>query len=152
MARSDALSLRKSSKIIMASHIRTHLLLQLHPLEHSQAGWGSAGWQPPVDIYQLEDALLIQVEVPGLQIEDLQLHFQPGELLIEGRRARPTLPGPARALLVEMNYGPFRRAFALPANCDGDGIHATFEAGVLQIRVPLRKPAPPTNRRVEISS
>lgn len=121
----------------MASRIRTHLLLQaLHGMEHEAATWNVSVWHPRADVYELEGALLIQVEAPGLRVEDLRLDFEPGELLVEGRRERPQLPGPARASLVEMNYGPFRRRFTLPADVNGDGIRATYEAGVLQILVP----------------
>lgn len=118
----------------MASLIRTYLLF------HTLHGLETAGWQPRVDVYQVEDALLIQVEAPGLHLDDLNLHFEPGELLVEGRRAQPALPAPAHAMLVEMSYGPFRRRILLPPNCDGDGIKATYEAGILQISVPTRKP------------
>jgi HSP20 family protein len=121
----------------MASRIRTQLLLQtLHGLENEGATWGATAWQPRVDVYEMADAILILVEAPGLQLDDLKLHFEPGSLLVEGIRSRAALPSQARAALVEMNYGPFRRRFVLPPNADGDGIAASYEAGILQITVP----------------
>jgi HSP20 family protein len=121
----------------MASRIRTQLLLQtLHGLENEGATWGTTAWQPRVDVYEMVDAILILVEAPGLQLDDLKLNFEPGSLLVEGIRSRAELPSQARAALVEMNYGPFRRRFVLPPNADGDGIAASYEAGILQITVP----------------
>lgn len=121
----------------MASRIRTQLLLQaLHGLENEGATWGVTIWQPRVDVYEMADAIVILVEAPGLQLEDLKIHFEPGSLLVEGVRSRTVLPNEARAALVEMNYGPFRRRFVLPPNADGDGIVASYEAGILQISVP----------------
>jgi HSP20 family protein len=49
-----------------------------------------------------------------------------------------------------MNYGPFRRRFALPPNADGDGISATYDAGILQITVPRREKSAPQEINVQI--
>jgi HSP20 family protein len=137
----------------MASRIRTQLLLQtLHGLENEGATWGVTIWQPRVDVYEMANAILILVEAPGLQLEDLKLHFEPGSLLVEGIRSRATLPVEARAALVEMNYGPFRRRFALPPNADGDGIEATYNAGILQITVPRSDKHAPKEIRVQLGS
>ena len=135
----------------MASRIRTHLLLPaLHGLETDTSAWSTATWSPPVDVYEMADAILIQVEAPGLRLQNMRLHFEPGELTVEGQRDRPELPGPARAARVEMNYGQFRRRFALPPDADGDGIAASYDLGILQIRVPRRQQLAPAVRRIDI--
>ncbi len=120
----------------MATRIRTHLLLHTLPGLDSGSPWSASAWQPRVDVYEMAEKIMILVEAPGLQIPHLKLQFEPGELLVEGIRTQPQLPEAARAALVEMHYGPFRRRFALPANADGDGIAATYDAGILQITVP----------------
>ena len=100
-------------------------------------------WQPSVDIYEMSDALLIQVEAPGLQLDDLNLSLDGNNLVVEGNRVRPPLPSAARVALVEMTYGRFRRVLPLPADVDGDKIKATYDAGVLQIYIPrLTRPTP----------
>lgn len=125
----------------MASRIHTHLLLHgLHAVDNEGQSWVNSSWTPPVDVYELKDCILIQVEAPGLRLENLQIQYEPGELIVQGQREKPQLPGPARAALVEMNYGPFKRKFVLPHDADGEGIQATYDLGVLQIRVP-RRPA-----------
>ncbi|MBW3635409.1 MAG: Hsp20/alpha crystallin family protein [Armatimonadetes bacterium] len=126
----------------MATRIRTHLLLHtLHGLETPHSSWSVSAWQPRVDVYEMADAIVILVEAPGLETDNLKLHFEPGELIVEGFRTRPQLPDAARAALVEIHYGVFKRQFVLPANADGEGIAATYDAGILQITVP-RRPAP----------
>jgi HSP20 family protein len=135
----------------MASRLHTHLLLQaLNGLENEVSAWNVSAWQPRVDVYEMADAIVILVEAPGLKLDQLKLNFEPGELLVEGVRSRPQLPELARAALVEMNYGPFRRRFALPANADGDGIGASYEAGILQITVPRREKKAPQEINVKI--
>jgi HSP20 family protein len=134
----------------MASRIRTHLLLHtLHGLENENSSWNMAAWQPRVDVYEMTDSIVILVEAPGLQIEHLKLDFEPGELLVQGIRTRPPLPETARVALVEMQYGAFRRRFALPADADGDGISATYDAGILTVSVPRHEKKPKREIRVE---
>ncbi len=134
----------------MATRIRTHLLLHTLPGLDSTSPWNASAWQPRVDVYEMTAQIVILVEAPGLQTEHLKLQFEPGELLVEGIRTQPMLPDGARAALVEMHYGPFRRRFALPPNADGDGISATYDAGILQITVPRSEKNPA--RQIKIQS
>lgn len=134
----------------MASLIRTHLLLHTLPGLESHGGWGVAAWQPRVDVYEMNEVIVILVEAPGLQTDDLKLHFEPGALVVEGFRVRPQLPATARTALTEMNYGAFRRQFALPADANGDEISAAYDVGILQITVPRHAKAAPQMIRVEV--
>lgn len=119
---------------------RYHFLRVYQP---GEAGWHSEtpplGFVPRVDVYRDESRMLIQVEAPGVAESSLRLHFEPGQLIIEGRRERPPLPSSARCLCVEIDYGAFRREVALPPDADADGIQARYQAGVLIIAVPLRR-------------
>ncbi len=133
----------------MASRIRTHLILHALPGLDSASPWNASAWQPRVDVYEMTEQITILVEAPGLQIDNLTLQFEPGELLVAGIRTQPQLPESARAALVEMHYGPFRRRFALPANADGDGIEATYDAGILQITVPRSAKNPAREIKVQ---
>jgi len=133
----------------MASRIRTHLLLATSDfVPHGTLQ--TTAWQPAVDIYELEDQLLVLVEIPGLNRDDLELHFERGELRIEGVRLRPPLPAPMRAARVEMFYGTFSRRVPLPDDAQGDHIRATYADGVLQILIP-RRPVPSETKRIAIS-
>ena len=136
----------------MASRIRTHIIYNpLMGFAGTLTTFESPAWQPRVDIYELDDAIIVQVEAPGLQIEELKIGFEAGQLIVEGVRTHPPLPSPARAALVEMNYGPFRRALPLPDDIDGDGIRATYDAGVIQVHVPRRPPMRPKRIDIQIS-
>lgn len=134
----------------MSTRIRTHLVLGSMPVSDAVLSFDAPTWQPSVDIYEMADALLVQVEAPGLQLEDLNLSLDGGKLIVEGNRVRPPLPSPARAALIEMTYGKFRRVLPLPTDVDGDAIQATYDAGVLQIHIPrVPRPAP---KKLKISA
>ena len=128
----------------MSSRIRTHLVFGSLPvLSDAVLSFDAPTWQPSVDIYEMSDALLVQVEAPGLQLDDLNLSLDGDSLVVEGNRVRPPLPSAARVALVEMTYGRFRRVLPLPTDVDGEKIKATYDAGVLQIYIPrLKRPAP----------
>lgn len=135
----------------MASRIRTHVFISpISGFSGSLSSFESAIWQPRVDVYEMEDALLVQVEAPGMNIDDLQLHFEPGRLIVEGIRVRPVLPAIARAALVEMNQGPFRRVIQIPNDAQEEGIKANYESGILSVLVPRQPKNPP--RRVPIEN
>ncbi|MDF2439909.1 MAG: hypothetical protein JWN98_893 [Abditibacteriota bacterium] len=126
----------------------------LHIYQPGEPGWPAEsqalGFQPRVDMYRDAQQILVQVEAPGVDEESLRLHFEPGQLVIEGRRDRPQLPASACCLCVEIEYGAFRRAIALPADADADSIQARYQAGILIIAVPLRRATSPSPVRVNI--
>ena len=135
----------------MAKHT-THLLLQTLPGSTIELGiaWGAPRWQPRVDIYETQDTILIQIEAAGLNEQNLRLHYEPGQLVIEGWRERPALPCPTRCLQVEIDYGPFARSLPLPPDADGRSIEASYQAGMLLITVPRQKPVEPQSVRVNV--
>ena len=127
----------------MSTRIRTHLVFGSLPVSDAVLSFDAPTWQPRADVYIMADALLIQVEAPGLQLDDLKLTLEGDNLVVQGNRVRPPLPSAARVELVEMTYGRFRRVLPLPTDIDGDGIKTTYSAGVLQIHVPrVPRPAP----------
>jgi len=135
----------------MANHI-PHLLLQTSPTGDLEfgIGWSVTRWQPRTDVYETNKGLLIQVEAAGIDERDLRIQFEPGQLVIEGRRACPCFDEGAHCLQVEIDHGPFRRVLAIPAYADGNNITARYENGLLLITVPRRAPATPQNVRVAI--
>jgi HSP20 family protein len=136
----------------MAKQTVTHLMQVVRhgDLEIGVTWSAGALWQPRADVSQTADAVLIQVEAPGLDEDNLRLRFEAGRLVIEGRRERPVCDPPHQCLQVEIEYGPFRRVLPLPPDIDAEGIEAQYQAGMLSIRVPRKKPAPATPTRIAV--
>jgi HSP20 family protein len=107
------------------------------------------GYRPQVDVLRDDDppALTVQVELPGVDPDDVQLIASPRALLIAGERRRPKDGGHYQQL--EIDYGPFQRQITLSDDIDPDHATATYERGMLTIRLPLA-PRPVAQERVTI--
>ena len=108
------------------------------------------GYRPQVDVYRSEDppTLTVQVELPGVDPEDVQLIASPQALLIAGERRRPKDCGHYQQL--EIDYGPFQRSITLAEDIDPEAATATYERGILTIRLPVA-PRPAPRESVSIS-
>jgi HSP20 family protein len=113
-------------------------------------GRGSSTWVPAVDIHETSKELRLDVELPGIREEDVELEVENGMLSIRGQKSaqRKEEDEEGRYHLVERSYGTFLRSFQLPAGVDEKQIHADYDQGVLHIRIP--KAALPQPRRIQI--
>jgi len=73
-----------------------------------------SGWEPPVDLLETADDLILVAALPGVRVADVELVIAGGELAIVGTRRLPALPGPTRIHRMELPHGHFERRVALP--------------------------------------
>jgi len=119
--------------------------------EDAFAGRGNAAsWMPAVDVHETSKELRLDVELPGIRQEDVEIEVENGMLSIRGQKSaeRKEEGEEGRYHLVERSYGSFFRSFQLPPGVDEKQINADFENGVLHVRIP--KAALPQPRRIEI--
>lgn len=92
-------------------------------------------WPPAVDIFEREDDYLVDVELPGVRVEDIEITVEDGLLTIHGERtfAHDQFDKVHR---VERRFGPFSRSITLPSHVKSDTIDASVQDGVLMVRVP----------------
>ncbi len=103
-------------------------------------------YYPAVDIYQTEDAVVLVADLPGVSKDGLTVQIEQNVLTISGRVTAGESAGEER--LREFEPGDFYRALTLSDEVDPAGISATFSSGVLELRVPRRRPA--EGRRIEV--
>lgn len=101
-------------------------------------GGTRAAWMPTVDISERKDAYLVEVELPGVGADDVEITFQDGLLTIQGERydAHDSSQEQEKVHRVERRYGRFLRSITLPSHVITDAIEATAQDGVLRILVP----------------
>lgn len=128
----------------------THFFIQTLRTPAFEMAWANeSNWQPRVDVYQTEDEVLIHIEAAGIAEENLHLHLENGQLVIQGERERPPMPCPQHCVQVEISYGAFQRVLPLPVDADAQNIQAVYQSGILRISIP-RKTKPAQNVKVEI--
>ena len=101
-------------------------------LEHTRSG---ATYTPAVDIFETKDQLTLLVDLPGVKGEDVQVHFEKGELWISARAAGRQPEG-TRYLLAEYGTGDFFRSFRISEEIDSSRIAAEYRDGILTLHLP----------------
>ncbi|GAA5116086.1 Hsp20/alpha crystallin family protein [Pseudonocardia adelaidensis] len=94
------------------------------------------GFVPAAEVERDGDDALVRLELPGLDAErDVTVEIDGGRLVVRGeRRDERTEERDGRSLR-EVRYGSFRRSFGLPAHVTADAVTASYDAGVLTVRV-----------------
>src|SRR3954449_11891261 len=105
-------------------------------------------WVPPVDLVEAEDHFVLKADLPGLAEDDVNIEIRDGSLTISGERKAEHESRERGWYRVERSFGRFSRSLTLPEGVDPDGVEATFDKGVLEVRIP--KPEPRKPRRVAI--
>jgi HSP20 family protein len=111
-------------------------------------GLRGRGFSPSVDVYYEDDPprAVVRAELAGVDLDDVALEIRGRQLLIAGER-RPVEAAGRLYQQIEVEHGPFRRVVELGTDVVAEDARASYEDGVLQVEVPLARPA---TRRVQI--
>jgi HSP20 family protein len=110
-------------------------------------------WVPSLDAWETENAFHVQLDLPGLTAEHVDIAFDRNTLTINGTRPQ-TIQAPdngeVRVFFAERAYGSFQRSLRFPQYVMSDRIEANFDNGVLTITVPKAEEAKP--RKIAIGA
>lgn len=122
-------------------HHEMNRLFESYGLEH---GWpGLAVAFPAINIWQDEDSVFAEAELPGMELKDLEIYVTGGDqLTIKGQRKQPEVKEGVWHRQ-ERGFGTFTRVLTLPADVDADRVEARFHQGVLTITMPKSETARP---------
>jgi HSP20 family protein len=115
-----------------------------------EGSWGTYTWAPPVDIYETDDALVFQAELPGISKDEVSIEIHQNTLILRGERKHAAQVPADRYHRTERAYGPFQRSFVLPTMVNQEKVQATYHDGMLELRLPKSEAAKP--RRIAIQS
>jgi HSP20 family molecular chaperone IbpA len=94
------------------------------------------GFTPAAEIVRDGEDAVVRVELPGVDVDkDVTVEVDRGHLVIRGERRDERSDEEGGRTLREVRYGSFRRSFKLPAHAATDAISASYDAGVLTVRV-----------------
>ncbi len=105
---------------------------------------------PPLNVWEDEDHLYVEAELPGFDLSDLEIYVTgENQLNIKGERKEPELKG-GTWHRQERGHGGFSRMIGLPGNVNADKVSAEFKHGVLTVTLPKSEEVKP--RRIEVKS
>jgi HSP20 family protein len=107
-------------------------------------------WQPPVDIYEDEESVVIKAEVPDIDQKDIEVRIEDNTLTLKGERKLDKSVRKDNYHRVERYYGPFQRSFSIPPNIDQEKVKATCDRGVLTVILPKKAEKKPKQITVEV--
>src|SRR5271154_5404150 len=102
----------------------------------------SGSFAPPVDIYEDEHKISLNLEVPGMKQEDLDIRIENNLLTVRGER-KFEKEKEENFHRIERRYGTFYRAFTLPTTIDGENVKAEYDSGVLKLELNKKAEAKP---------
>ena len=92
--------------------------------------------RPAAEISRDGEDAVVRLELPGVDVEkDVNVEVDHGRLVIHGERRDEHAEDNDGRTLREVRYGSFRRSFQLPAHVTGEAVSASYDAGVLTVRV-----------------
>ena len=124
-------------------------LSDFEPFERFAAGWVG---RPPVDLVEKDKEYEITAELPGLDDKNVEVKLSNGTLTISGEKKEEREEKEKGYHLSERRYGSFRRSFLVPEGVDADKIEASFEKGILTVRLPKTPEAQKAEKKIAIKT
>jgi HSP20 family protein len=124
----DLLTLQeRMNRLFEHSVVRSHL---------ADPAMASVAWTPLADVYETADGFVVQIEVPGIAEEDIEVNVDGDTLVVRGQRQPTTRTRPDSFHRMERSYGSFSRSFQLSEDVDPDRVTARFKDGLLRVELP----------------
>ena len=105
---------------------------------------------PALDAFHRDKALWVRLEVPGVRPEDVDISVVDGTLVVKGERTTDIAEGTDGIIRRERFVGSFERHVLLPEGTDPSGIEASYDLGVLEIRIPHPVEKQPTKVAIKV--
>jgi HSP20 family protein len=109
-----------------------------------------SAWRPAVDIFETDNALVLQAELPGVRKEDVSVEVKENVLTIKGERIRKDAVSRENYYRQERYFGSFSRSFNLRHPVNPEKIKAKFKNGILQVEVPKPQEEKPKQVTVNV--
>jgi HSP20 family protein len=109
---------------------------------------GEAGGALPLDITSSAEALIVEAALPGVRPQDVEITVEDGTLTIHAETRSERKDEDGQTLISEIRRGSLTRAVALPSGLEPDKASATFEHGVLHLRIPKAEAVKPRQIRI----
>jgi HSP20 family protein len=117
-------------------------------------GTGNGGtlrrWMPAMDLAETDDHFVLRADLPGMGEDDVKIELEDNTLTVSGERKAEHESKGEGFYRIERAFGTFSRSLTLPQGVDAESVEASFDRGVLEVRIP--KPEQRKPRRIEIGA
>lgn len=127
---SSVMSVRLAGR---TTHIRFHFQ-QVYVSTRPSLGTGLPHWVPPVDLYETETEVVIEVDLAGVSSDEVQVQFSGQCVTLTGSRRDRAESSATAFHVVEIERGVFSRDIELPAPVEPNSIRAAYHDGLLVLR------------------
>lgn len=107
-------------------------------------------WIPAMDLVETDDAFVLRADLPGLEQDDIKLEVEDDVLTVSGERKAEHEDKREGYYRVERSFGSFRRSLTLPEGVDAESVTASFDKGVLEVRIPKPEERKPRKVAIEV--
>src|ERR1700736_2201642 len=107
---------------------------------------------PAVDVYEDEHNVTLKIEVPGIDEKDIDVRIENNTLVVHGERKIEKEEKEENYRRVERQYGSFTRTFTLPNTVETETVSATYDKGVLKVKLAKKAEAKPKQIKVNVGS
>ena len=111
---------------------------------------GVRRWIPAMDLVETEDHFVLRADLPGLTESDIDLSLEDSVLTVSGERKAEHSERKEGYFRLERATGTFNRSLTLPEGVDADAVKATFDKGVLEIRIPKPEQRKPKKVAIQV--
>ncbi len=108
-------------------------------------------WAPRADIYETEESVVLQLDLPGVKPDQIDVQSEKGMLSIKGERPFSGDISGRQYYRVENVYGPFERYFEIPRTLDVTKVEAKYQDGVLTLTFPKAEEAKPKKIEIKVA-
>jgi len=117
----------------------------------SANGRAGNGFVPALDLSESAEAYFVEMAVPGLKAEDLNVTIENGVLTVSGEIRQNQESKERNFHRVERRYGRFSRSISLPTTVRGDAVEARLEHGLLTLHIPKAEEVKPRKITVNVA-
>jgi len=107
---------------------------------------------PDMDVSETDKEFFVSVELPGMNKDDFDITIENGYLIIKGEKEEKREEEEGSRRISERRYGSVYRSVPLPRNVDEENVDATFEKGVLEIRLPIAAEPEEAAKKITVES
>ena len=120
-------------------------------LPQSEEDLSNRVWAPAVDIYETEQNLVLKVDLPGINPDDVEVRVENQTLFIRGERKFEKDVKEGNYHRVERTYGNFARSFTLPNTVSPESVTAEYKDGILTLTLAKREEAKPKTIKIQVT-